>query len=531
MVRLGALAHGFVRIGDFERAAKALDAITGVSHEAAWLRDVGMLEIGKAQVAAGNIAAALQWAQASPLGNAKVSILELIAKAKVIAGDIDSAIHILAGNRRDVNPRTIEMAIMQLIERGNELSHAQTLFEEIRGRHAACVAQITVARFLAESGNAARAQALLKGARQIADSIEIDAWAQDCLGLIAWQQVGVGDFAGALATAGQLMVGEEEVFNEVVRSQVAAGDLAAARKTADAIRFDLERRSSHIYLGMSLIQSGDSAGGHRLIDEAVDFGGSLGDRIRIRIEAGKALAEAGDKAGSTRAFDQVRQLAETFVVATHRASAYSQIGEALLAIGDCSGALQALALGLQEKPSQFQLGHIALAQVKAGDLAAAKLATAALENSSDVLRAISRAEALAGDFDQASRTAGSIHVSHTRFALLTEIAIATAKAGKITDARRIAGGLPPDEKSKALSVIAECQAAAGDFTAAILSADEISDDRGTQSFTYREIAKSRVRAGNVEDALSWAKSLEPNPSLYIWALLGLAGAMRDGDPE
>jgi tetratricopeptide (TPR) repeat protein len=127
-----------------------------------------------------------------------------------------------------------------------------------------------------------------------------------------------------------------------------------------------------------------------------------------------------------------------------------------------------------------------------------------LERSS-ALEEIAKAQAQAGDIEEAKKTAEEVDGVYKSSAL-SQIAAAQAQAGDIEEAKKTAEEVDGVYKSSALSQIAAAQAQAGDIEGAKKTAEEIGGYWGKPSALI-EIAAAQAQAGDIEGAKKTAEEI------------------------
>jgi hypothetical protein len=380
-------------------------------------------------------------------------------------------------------------------------------------------------------GNAARAQAAEPAApaqRPAADSKTLaDAkW---------WLAQAVDDLLAAAGDPSAAPRNLREVFEHLVALQAAAGDGVAVKSSvkrfrdriAALSRDDTDRKHWLEYYNEDEAVSKafrdakafwrkneDSlAGGPAAWREAKRSAAevSAGQQINLYLKIADAENKAGDKtaARATLALAQAAAEAEREDLSHDR---FLKVASAQMAIGDNDGARATLAIA-QARVRRGHYGHwcdIGVAQARAGDVegSRASFALAKADHRAgpppellsrkvqpDQYGAlqIAKAEAEAGHFAAAKRTAAAIDDPHIRGLALSEVAAAQFRAGDLTGAEQTAAG---PLNVFALVKYAVAQAEAGDVPAARATLARVKA-RDVRTAGYFELALVHVKAGNV----------------------------------
>ena len=131
----------------------------------------------------------------------------------------------------------------------------------------------------------------------------------------------------------------------------------------------------------------------------------------------------------------------------------------------------------------------------------------------EALRDAAKAQAAAGQFDAAVKTAELIKFARWRVEALLNIAAAQRKAGKAEETRLLIDKIvafaasidDTYDRARVLTQVAEAQAEAGQFSAAIETAASIDGAKGLRAAALLDVAEIQTKAGNVEDARTTTK--------------------------
>jgi len=345
------------------------------------------------------------------------------------------------------------------------------------------------------------------------------------------------------------------IMGDIAAWQTTAGDLAAARVTAKAIKEEGERSFAWIKISAAQMEMGDlggaratvkvlGSGAEEFIEEAwavvaaaqAKAGNIAGARattsaitqdpfkIIALAEIAAAQAKAGDRAGANQTFAEAESLANALEDAFGKNSALLDLTFALAKSGDVPKAriTAGRITGIDRATS---LQAIATAQARAGDVAGAKATANEISgNGADAitnsyykvlaLRDVALAQARAGDqpgasqtFDDAKAAIDPRTSDVSRMGALREIAVAQAKAGDVPGAKATLKAVT-DNDSKASSVlgaIAAAQAKAGGLAEAKATLATIVADRLNNNLLGSFAAVIRAQAG-----------LEGFPATELW---------------
>ncbi|HEY6344536.1 MAG TPA: hypothetical protein VIY49_23835 [Bryobacteraceae bacterium] len=202
-----------------------------------------------------------------------------------------------------------------------------------------------------------------------------------------------------------------------------------------------------------------------------------------------------------------------------RADVLSSIAQAQAANGHFSEAVHTTQRIEDQRVRADALSSIAQAQAAAGQLTAAQTnwnaALIVAEKLDDFSRAatsgsVAQAQAIAGQFAAALSTAHHIQDGGSQAAALSFIAQAQATAGHVNEAETnwdaalmIAQKLDDFTRADTFGSVAQAQAIAGQFAAALSTAQHI-QDRDSQAAALSFIARSQAKAGRFDDAIRTA---------------------------
>lgn len=284
-----------------------------------------------------------------------------------------------------------------------------------------------------------------------------------------------------------------EALRDIVYTEVNAGDLVSARKTADSINdtpnqiTGVENRNKALaYIGIAQAKSGDLAGALATAEAIHNSKVFIDNYTKGSVIVAVAVAQAkggGDRAKSWKTIEIITDF-ETEMWA------FADLAIALAKAGDFEGALAtadkidvAKPKGRSEQDRAFQ--GIAEAQAKANQFDAAAAITGKISDSrhkTEAIIEIVKAQAKKGDLTAARATAAQITDDYRKEEATTPIIVAQARAGDFTGAIAAAGKLRDSLKEQALSEIAVAQCAAGDLAGAEATADQIRDEAGVYAF-------------------------------------------------
>ena len=326
-------------------------------------------------------------------------------------------------------------------------------------------------------------------------------------GTIAEAQAATGDIEGASATARRIedAVRRASVLRDIAGAQAVAGDIEGASATARSIESETFRSWAHWDIAEAQVAAGD-------IEGAVD----RARRIEVTHLRDQALVAIAGAQAAARDIEGACATARIIETPGWRDRALGVIAEAQAAAGDIEGALvRALCI---ETPGWRDRALVAIAglQAKADDIEGARDSArriVAAEFSAEALVAIARAQAVGGDITGACESARSITV--------------------VID-RAIKDLVPPDEYPYAVGfheledalsgwpglafcAIAKVQLAAGDIEGALSSARSIGNAVHIRAEALVAIAKTQAAGGDVEGAFATAESIMDLVQLFPYS--------------
>jgi hypothetical protein len=252
----------------------------------------------------------------------------------------------------------------------------------------------------AAAGNRPASAATMREAIDLATALIQDWRRSSALVAVIRASAELRDVAGARRLAQQVSDRgwQAAAWEQVAVAQARSGDVAGARQTVGAIADSERRNLALIGIGQAQAKAGDVQGA--LATAALASGHA---RARILREAAKAQAAAGDVV-------RARAIAAVISEEGESSAALRAIARAQLGRGDVTAAQATVAL-LPPLAQTYVLGEVAVAQVKAGDVAGG-LATARGAPTTEyrwmALRDVAIAQAAAGDLAAARQTAASI---------------------------------------------------------------------------------------------------------------------------
>jgi hypothetical protein len=288
-----------------------------------------------------------------------------------------------------------------------------------------------------------------------------------------------------------------DILARISYTEVKAGDLVSARKTADAIN-DLEKRNKAL------------------------------------AEIGIVQAKAGNSRAALATADAIHN-SKTFIDNYTKASVIKAVAVAQAWDGDREDSWKTLATISDFEARVWAFGALAVAQAKSGDLEGA-LATIdripvktsrGRDAQTEGLKALSAAQAKAGRFDAALTTAAKISDPHEKEKALIEIGKLQAAKGDLAAAAATAGQISKGDDRDAVNVeIIRAKARARDFTGALAAASDISYD-STKAKALTAIAVAQCEAGEFDAAMATLEPLHSDQAAYAFSELALAEHQKD----
>jgi hypothetical protein len=360
---------------------------------------------------------------------------------------------------------------------------------------------------------------------------------------IAIAEVKAGDLAGALKSAGLISSesdAKNDAYNAIAGAQVHAEDIESAHKTADLMRPGIYKASLLQDIAELEAKAGSTS-------HALETAESIQDGDYESVYKSKALsaiaevqAKAGDTAGAKDTLRLARRAADRST--DHRGGLNTTSLEHIAiaqarALGDIAGAQQTADLIASASDKSYALKEIAEAQAKAGDFTAAlKTANCIIPDGTysnwrgGTLAGIAEAQAEAGDVAGAFKTAELIQNEYYRKSGVGRIVHGQAKGRDIVGALKTADLIhDTDDKSSALLGIVDVQAESGDIAGAFKTADLIiGTDEKSGALSY--IASAQAKAGDAANAKSTftlalkTADLTPDPKTKCWRQRAIAAA-------
>jgi hypothetical protein len=416
------------------------------------------------------------------------------------------------------------------------LAEARAATDSIRDRGKRLLAHIGIARSRSRCVDAAGAKQAINDALAIAVDLDPASGSTSAFESIAHAQIDGEDFDGATKIA--TYIGDDATVKRVLWrmavAQAERGKVDAAIATAARITDRSDRDLALREVAVCRARKGDVKGAVAALAAVAAEMSFLADEVIT------ALAEAGNGADAKR-------LAEWY----GRPSAMQALAEGRAKAGDIAGA-QATLQAMQKANSEAgRFGHdwelklrnamaaIASAQAKAGQIAAAitTLEQIAVEDRytrERVLVDIARAQAAAGDVLAAKITAAPIENARCRFDALCGIAAETLKAGDIKQSREafwravaLAGGDRELGPSR-VSWTAVQQARGGDPETAmfVISAIPTTSDR---DWVRSAVVEAYLQLGDTAMANSVLSRMEPGDLRRTAARAIGASIVGEGD--
>ena len=279
---------------------------------------------------------------------------------------------------------------------------------------------------------------------------------------------------------------------------IAPDPSAAARNNADQIKDEYKRADAINSLIASELKAGDITGAQKTADlfQVDDY-----NYNNAQCKIGEAQAKVGDITGAHETFASALKIANQIQDASWKPIRQGSIAAAQANTGDIADALKTADL-IQDADIKIEaLQGIAAAQASGGDVAGALKTADILRDAgtnqlwkAQTFQAIAKAQAKTGDIAGAFKTADLIQDTSYKTSAISDIAAAQANTGDIAGAQKTTGLLPNDEpnqvsKSYAQYAIAAAQAKAGDIAGARKTADLIQDAR-YKAFAQMAIAKA-----------------------------------------
>ena len=303
----------------------AADKISGVQPRAETL-----IRIAEAQVEAGNYSEARRSLTRSLTAAAAIDKAAFLHETWIKTSPEDETCHARAQAFSD---------IAKLLTRLNEKARAQELFSRALNTAERIEASQLRAKSLLEIAKAQVATSALQQARETFNRVDIgkNAWYLPALRQLVRTQVEAGDVPGALRTARNIPKNEKRAvaLAEIAAAQAAAGDMTGAGVTVKGIKHAYYRMVATHYLGTERAQNGDFAGAWDAVGEIVEIwrkvrNGWAGprDMVILRDDTILAIVKSNIKAGRFGdAFAAAEKMEDNFAfVEAHAALAKAQTG-------------------------------------------------------------------------------------------------------------------------------------------------------------------------------------------------------------
>ncbi len=263
---------------------------------------------------------------------------------------------------------------------------------------------------------------------------------------------------------------------------------------------------------------------------AAAIGGSE-SRFAVLREIASTQSGAGDLSGASVTLRETREIVMDFRDENPRNEAMIEIARYQARAGDIEGALKTAGLVWREGYRDSAMRVIVEAQLEKGHMQEAM--NSAQRNGTThltvrLMTQIAVAQAKAGDRAGATRTLEQARQVAAAVAQVWEksqssqfIATAQSKIGDLRGAQQTAENIQhPDWKEFALEGVAVAQAEAGDVPAAFKTAEGIRNDQ-RKALTLRAIGKVQAQKGNVQGALQTAAAIQNNLA-RAWVLRDVA---------
>ncbi len=383
---------------------------------------------------------------------------------------------------------------------GQAVAVAQTIRDE-KGRSRALV-HIAVAR--ARAGDRSGAQESFAQAIKVAQTIRDEQWTHtyrdEVLSDIALALAKAGNVEQAIELAKTIKGGwRDGALSDIAVAQAKAGDLPQALAMMQTITDTLIIGPHHSVLMVAIAEAQARAG----------------DRLEARKSFARAIKFANTIIGKESAW-RLSEVAEALV---HIAGAQARAGERAGAQESFTQAINVAQTITDEFRRDMTLSDVAVARAKVGDVPQALAMMQTITDTliigphhSVLMVAIAEAQARAGDrsgaqesFAQAIKIAQTMADEGWRNQVLSDIALALAKAGNVEQAIELAKTMKGGWRDGALSDIALGQAEAGDIARAQMLAKTIADKE--RQILIAGIAKAQIRAGDIEQALAFSQRL------------------------
>ena len=342
--------------------------------------------------------------------------------------------------------------------------------------------------------------------------------------------------------------GRDWAFHEIALVQAHFGAIRDALTSADWIDDGDLLVQTLLEIAEIQAKAGDQRSAQQFVSKALDAVRSLEDAYNRSSgfrSIAKFLADAGDVRSAASAISKAMDAARNVEKPWYRSLSFAWAVELLSDIGDISGVEMSLSNARSSADkitdSYWKSGAystIATYRVRLGDTEAAdKTFFTALSIAEEIKDEFYRDAAIMEivtdmseneQFQQALTTAERIRKMKRRAITFSEIAVAQAETGNLRKARnslskaqRIAAGNEGvDDWNDTFRSIARAQAAIGNFSNAVRTANEI-EDQHQRSWTFSAISIAQAKSGMIAEALETVERVIDDKS-YVDALLEIA---------
>ncbi len=400
-------------------------------------------------------------------------------------------------------------------------------------------------------GHGTQPAALLKEAKEAADAIEDKqgkAWA---LQAVAEAQAKAGDKEAAAQTFRDAIRAAKEIRGNnpadpdgqnyhtrcwIAVAQAEAGDVKAARETAEAIEGDSARDYALTQLARTLARAGDVKGALEIAEKV-----SANRKDEVLLAVAHYQVKAGKVEEAARAAEKIGGAAERAFLRVAIAGAQARAKERDAARKSLQEAMKlAQLIDAEGDGRSVVAGAVAEVQAEMGDADEARQTAGAVPPGmwKDVaLVRVVTAQARAGDAKGALQTAEAVEGEYRKGEAVQAVVSAQLRSGALKAAQQTAATIPSVYwRVETLAEIAKAQARSGDRAAAALSFKKASEEAGDEGANVRDdepglgglrnaalcrVAQARAEAGEVKEALAWAAK-QSSPLLKTHALINVA---------
>jgi tetratricopeptide (TPR) repeat protein len=353
-----------------------------------------------------------------------------------------------------------------------------------------------------------------------------------------------GEADQAIAIASGLEENADGVVGIKVRSSAlcvisqylsSSGNIAKAKEAADRIPDKDQLGYALSAIAVAQVRQGDATAAMRTLESIEKPEGRLKALVgefwsREHPGLAVARARAGDQAGAKECLDRARTIVSSLPAGAEQDQARASLALAEAQLGDVAAGLGQIKALRDPKTRNTALGQIALIQTDSGAWDEAFRTADAIpdpEQRSDALCAFGQAQIKAGKRDAARETFRKARAADTAPHALSNYHLALGQA----DAGDIAAALATVERMavpdpQVIGAIVVAQAQAGDFAGARTTIAERIVDVQWKGNAYGGLAYLQAKAGQVEEALRWADSLDHRLH-RSHALLGVAAALTE----